>query len=285
MQTHKLLTPAKQSEAEKKKPHYIKGKELSVNAGSQQQYVKELTSMVKKMTADVEKRISLLFKGNTAKVYFATDASIASQARILTNSLTFKWDSIFAAHAKPKAKKMVKQQSNDSSTDLTNSLKQLSDGLVIDTDILSGPLKDITTASIAENVSLIKSIPQQYLHQVKGSVMRSITTGNGLQDLIPELQKYKGITKRRAKNIALDQTRKVYNNIGIARSQEVGLEEGEWLHSGGGIHPRETHIGEMNGQIFKLKDGLYDPDLGYNIQPGEEPNCKCTWRPVLKFGF
>ena len=47
---------------------------------------------------------------------------------------------------------------------------------------------------MTENVGLIKSIPAQYLNGVQGAVMRSITTGNGMQDLVPYLQKHKGIT-------------------------------------------------------------------------------------------
>jgi hypothetical protein len=35
---------------------------------------------------------------------------------------------------------------------------------------------------VTENVGLIKSIPTQYLGGVQGAVMRSITTGNGMQD-------------------------------------------------------------------------------------------------------
>lgn len=284
MKTHKLLTQKKHSNAAKKEPHYIKGNILRINHSTQLQYVKSLNSLVDKMTKDVKTKVLELFKSNTAETYFAQDDSIASQARILTNALTIKWDDIFASHSKPKAKKMVKQQSDASAYSLKTSLKELSGGLTISTDILTGTLKDITTAAVAENVSLIKSIPQQYLHQVKGAVMRSITTGNGLQDLVPAIEKYDGMTKRRAKNIALDQTRKVYNSLNTERTQKIGLEQGEWLHSGGGIHPRETHIGSLDGKIYNLKEGLYDPDVGYNIQPGQLPNCKCTFRPLLKFG-
>lgn len=284
MQAHKLLAPKKLEAASKKEPHYIKGKPLKINAAVQQRYIDSLMALVSKMTDDVEKKVTALFKSHTAQVYFAVDESIASQARILTNQLTFKWDTIFAKHSRPKAKKMVAQTSAASAADLAVSLKELSGGLSISTDILTGSLNDILTASVAANVSLIKSIPQEYLHQVKGSVMRSITTGNGLQDLVPDLMQYKGITKRRATNIALDQTRKTYNAFNTERSQKIGLDEGEWLHTGGGIHPRDTHIGLMNGQIYKLSQGCYDPDYGGFVQPGQLVFCKCSFRPVLKFG-
>ena len=68
---------------------------------------------------------------------------------------------------------------------------------------------------------LIKSIPEQYFKDVTGSVMRSITTGNGLADLVPEIKKYDGQTERRAKLLALDQTRKAYNSINKQRMQSL----------------------------------------------------------------
>ncbi|KAF9396648.1 hypothetical protein CPC16_010967, partial [Podila verticillata] len=63
--------------------------------------------------------------------------------------------------------------------------------------------------------------------------MRSITSGNGLEDLIPFLQAQEGITRRRARNIALDQTRKAYNGFNRARCVGAGVTHGEWIHSGG----------------------------------------------------
>ena len=68
-----------------------------------------------------------------------------------------------------------------------------------------------------------------------GAVMRSITTGEGLADLIPALDKIEGIAGRRAKNIALDQTRKAYAGISRQKLMSNGVKQFEWVHSGGGL--------------------------------------------------
>lgn len=39
-------------------------------------------------------------------------------------------------------------------------------------------------------------------------------------------------------------------------------------------NPRESHL-LFVGQEFDLEKGIYDPDVGKNILPGELPNCKC----------
>ena len=161
-------------------------------------------------------------------------------------------------------------------------------GLSIKTDFITPELNDIIKASAAESTQLIKSIPQQYMLETQGAVMRSITTGNGLQDLVPFFEKRKGITTRRAKNIALDQTRKVYNSINQGRMEALGIDTYEWVHSGGGKEPRPEHKAKypagLNGGVFSLSDPpVIDPKTGQRGKPGDLINCRCTMRPVMVF--
>ena len=144
--------------------------------------------------------------------------------------------------------------------------------------------KEVMTASIAENVGLIKSISEKYLTDVQGAVMRSITNGNGLQDLIPALERHEGITRRRARNIALDQTRKAYNSLNKGRMEALGIKKFEWLHTGGSQNPREDHI-ELSGQIFSFDNPpVIDKRTGERGFPAQLPNCRCRMLPVITFG-
>jgi SPP1 gp7 family putative phage head morphogenesis protein len=201
------------------------------------------------------------------------------------NALQSKFSKMFADLARPLAESMVFQSAKASSVAVSSSLKELSGGLTIKADTLkSGPVSDILKASVAENVGLIKSIPANYLDNVRGAVMRSITSGNGLQDLVPFLERQEGVTKRRAENIALDQTRKAYQSINDERMKAAGVQEYEWVHSGGGQKPRPHHV-EMSGNIYRYDDPpVIDPNTGERGTPGQVPNCRCTSRPVLRFG-
>src|SRR5690554_6382392 len=110
-------------------------------------------------------------------------------------------------------------------------------------------MEDVTRALVAENVSLIDAMPEEYLKNVTGSVMRSITTGNGVPELTRALVYHAGVTDRRAKNIALDQTRNSYNSINKQRLQSLNVKQFEWIHSGGGQKPRKSHL-KISGHIF-----------------------------------
>src|SRR5690606_15281487 len=120
-------------------------------------------------------------------------------------ALTNKFTQLFASKAKYLAQTMINGASDVSKSTLHFSLKQLSGGRSLKTGVVPEGMEDVTAASIAENVSLIRSIPQKYFTNITGDVMRSITTANGLEYLIPKINKYAGETSRRAKNIALDQ--------------------------------------------------------------------------------
>lgn len=135
---------------------------------------------------------------------------------------------------------------------------------------------------VAENVNLIKSIPERYFTQVQTIALQSITRGRDLQYMTDELVKQTGITRRRAANIARDQNNKATAELSKVRQEALGITEGIWIHSGGGSEPRPKHV-KANGRRFKLAEGLPVGEGGEYVLPGQEINCGCTWKPVLPY--
>lgn len=272
----------------------LRGHDLRYNASQQAKYTSALNRLVREMTDEVKEQVSKLFHGEIADDYFeqqeqasAMDASLASKARILMNALTDKFTQLFSDRSRTLAERMVSSVATVSKSNLHSSLKQLTGGLSLKTGIVPKGMEDVAKATVAENVSLIESIPEQYLKNVTGAVMRSITSGDGLAELVPTISKYNGQTLRRAKNLALDQTRKAYNSINKQRMQAVGIKQFEWLHSGGGQVPRESHL-KISGHVFSFENlqaeqaalGVPPDDRGL---PGYPINCKCTMVPVIDF--
>jgi len=282
-----LLTKSRKKQVERNRTKVIKGTPLNYNAASEERYSKKLISLVRQMTAQTAREVEKLFKEEHVKEFFGQDRSVTAQARIVTNSLKKKFDQLFASKANGLAMGMINDADKTSSANLHASLKELSGGLSLKTTAITAPMKQIISASLIENVSLIKSIPAQYHNQIQGAVMRSITTGNGLQDLVPALKKYENITMRRARLIAQDQTKKVYTNLNAGRMKAIGVDEYEWVHSSGALEPRELHL-SYSGRIFSLDD---PPIIQYAKgslpevygKPGDLINCGCKMRPVIKF--
>lgn len=271
----------------------LQGLPLNYNAGIEAKYVKRLKKIVRLMTQEVRKEILSMYKSEIGQEYFkqqkksAMDASFASQVRILLNALSRKFFKNFNDIARPYAESMINQTLKASQSSLHSSLEKLSGGLSLKTSIVPKGLEDVIKASIDENVSLIKSIPEQYFKNITGSVMRSITSGEGLKELLPQLQKYGGQTERRTKNLALDQTRKAYTSINKQRLQALNVKRFKWIHSGGSQHPRKSHVA-ISGQIFSFENILQE-QAALNVPPndrglpGYPVNCKCTINPIIEF--
>ena len=189
------LTKKKQKWVKNRKV-VLRGSQLSYNVAQQIRYINVLEKLTRQMTAETKKQIIKFFKGELSQEYFeqqkesaAMDANLGSQAKILTLGLLSTFRQLFSKKANVLAPRMVNGAEQVSSSSLHKSLGELTAGLSLKTSIVPKGLEDVTTATIAENVSLIKSIPEEYFKNITGSVMRSITNGRGLADLVPDIQK------------------------------------------------------------------------------------------------
>ena len=269
---------------------HVRGRRLAYNAGIQAWYKRELKKLVRRMAKEVSNEVLRLFRSNLAKDYreqqkqIATmDASLASQARILMNKLKDKYTALFDDKAPFLAKELVSRSEKQSRNSLKDSFEGLINEYTLSPNYLPAGVKEVAKSTIAENVSLITTIPEEYFKNITGAVMRSITTGYGVSELKNYLSKFYGQSSRKAKNVALDQTRKAYNNINKQRMMAAGLNSFEWIHSGGGLKPRQEHI-ELSGKIFSFDDlPVIVPDTGEKGIPGQAINCGCTMRPVYVF--
>lgn len=143
-------------------------------------------------------------------------------------------------------------------------------------------MRELYEATLAENVSLIRSIPQQYLQQVEGIAMRSFSAGRDLHQMVAALQTLYPKAANRAVLIARDQNNKATSVVTRARRLELGITESVWMHSHAGKTPRPTHVA-MDGKPYKVAEGMWDSDEQKFVHPGELINCRCTSRSVLPF--
>ena len=203
--------------------------------------------------------------------------------------LTKRLGSIFEKAASSLAHGMIKRLDRNSDTGLKRSLSEVGEGLTLK---MKNPadLQSTIDEHIESNVYYIKRIPKQYLDAVRDDVNASIANGgNGLQDLIPAMEKRYGEAKRHARNVALDQTRKAYTAINTQRMKSAGIRKFEWVHTGGSRDPRKYHMtsassGGLNGGVFEIDNPpIIDERTGERGLPGQAPFCRCTMRPIVSF--
>ena len=277
------LSPKREAWAAARNDHTFTGTPLNPPDVVEAKFRAELDRMVERMQRVTVRELDKLYRSPEAPTV-AMDASFSSMAARLVRELTRRFTALFVDRAGGLAKAWAEGISRQSAVGLGQSLKDVSGGVTLKTDVISGAVADVVKASIKQNVALIKSIPREYFLEIEGEVMRSIQTGRGMADLQPFLEKRYGITKRRAALIARDQTSKATAAINRARMQGLGVKKFKWLHSMGGKEPRPLHKNVLNGNVYSFDDPpVIDERTGERGLPGVLINCRCRMLPVIEF--
>lgn len=135
-------------------------------------------------------------------------------------------------------------------------------------------------AYVEWSTKMITKLSTQSRLKIQNAIAEALEHGKSLSALRADIEKVKGMTAERAERVALDQSCKLNNFIQLENCKALGITEGIWIHVPGKFTSRVTHIA-MNGKRFDLLTGMYDPDVGTHVHPGELPYCRCVYRPVL----
>lgn len=258
---------------------------LRPNAGIEADYVAAILPLIRRMCDETRAVIERNWR--PAATDSAMDAgNMSFEMRVQIANLLAKYEPMFRKVAKRATKRMIDRTLKYSSVAIGQSLKDVAKQWTLNPAYLATPrMQEVITAATTEAANLIRLIPAKYLGDVQGQVMRSITTGQGLKDLVPYLtEKYKG-NVRHARLVAIDQTRKAFATVNATRLQEIGVEEFKWMHVGGSQEPRKNHVA-MNGKVYRYDDPpIVGVMYGQEVRglPSTLPNCRCLARPILKF--
>jgi uncharacterized protein with gpF-like domain len=151
-----------------------------------------------------------------------------------------------------------------------------------------GPLSQPVSEAVNANVSLIKTIPGEYLDRVKETMAEAWEQGIGFEQAGKMIEADFDATEGRAKLIAEDQTGKMASAFNRERQMQLGLEKYRWncTHR----NTRETHL-EVESRQTPLGKGVYRWDEpgpllgtidGQPCHPGSDIRCHCSASPVLE---
>lgn len=239
------------------------------NAGYNARYRREIRRLIKAMHKDVKKELGALYS------VLASDAPL-TLTEIMAR-LRKRWYYIFEKRAREMAKWLADSVQKRTRQDIMNQLKKMGFSL---TPNYTGAEKQLIQDFVAESVSLIKTIPQTFLREVQGTVKKAFERGGdraAIKEAIEDKIDHPLVhnAERRAELIAKDQTQKVTQDFARANAQAYGATKARWIHIPGEKTSRITHM-EMDGEEFDINVGLYDPDVGENVLPGQLIYCMCT---------
>lgn len=248
---------------------------IHANRGIERRYKLKLRQLIDEMAASVEYWLRAEYR--KAPPRMAQDATPSQQIAKTLRELAERWIAKFDDYAPHIAEAYLTSMFKASDSAFRMALKDA--GWAVEFK-MTPTVRDAFQASLAENVGLIKSIPEQYLTQVEGAVMRSYGAGRDLEAMVKDLRELYPKAAHRAELIARDQSNKANATINRARQMELGITEAIWMHSHAGKTPRPDHVA-ANGKRYKIAEGCLIS--GEYILPGQEVNCRCTSRAVLPF--
>lgn len=262
------------------------GTPLLPSAAVGEKYAEVIQALIRDMARETAQDLKAMFAApgyamDAIRLDDVKDGSPAARAKLIINRLLKRYKKQFAGLAQSATDRMIAATIKHVDVTADMSLRAIGESFEIP-NFWSDRLREIVAASTQEAAQLIKTIPEQFLAQVQGETMRAITSGRGMADLTPFLAEKYGQNLRKAKNVAIDQTRKAYSNLAAQRMQDAGVQEFIWKHSSGGHDPRKQHQG-WSGQVFRYDNPPVDVKFG-PVLPGIAIGCRCFQRPVLRFG-
>ncbi len=142
---------------------------------------------------------------------------------------------------------------------------------------------------ISENVSKIKSIPNQTLDSMKQIMLDGFMDGKSIRDIQKRIQNEYDVTKGKAAMLARDQIATLNAQLTQMQMKDAGCKKYRWSSSRDS-RVRDCHR-ELDGKVFSWDD---PPEMWYNTKergrvmtgrkchPGEDFCCRCVAIPIFE---
>ena len=141
-------------------------------------------------------------------------------------------------------------------------------------------LGPVTEAFVAENVSLIKSVPADLMDDLERTVLRDVRAGLRVEVIQKNLVERFGVSESRAALIARDQVGKLNGQLTRHRHQNVGINSYEWSTSND-ERVRKRHD-ELDGTTQDYNNPpIVDKRTGRTGNPGDDYQCRCNAIPIF----
>jgi len=244
------------------------------------QYFKELNKISKSMRTDIKNELIPLLKSLESQ--YATDGYADALTQLLVR-LSTKYKSLTDIFAKMTAEKMVGSVAAKN-RNAFNKLVKEAVGVDMESIIVDEGLNDFLEAQVNKNVSLIKSISDEYFKAIETTVMNGTANGMRWEQIAREIGGIKHISsvngklQNRIKLIARNETSNINASINKRRQEELGVEKFKWV-TADDERVRDSHA-KLDGKIFEWDN----PPIvdGVPTTPGRPINCRCVAVAVIE---
>jgi SPP1 gp7 family putative phage head morphogenesis protein len=156
--------------------------------------------------------------------------------------------------------------------------KELSRGLR--EEIRKAPTGRVMQQLLAEQVTLIQSIPLEAAQRVHRLTLEGLENSSRASELAKEIMRTEEVTASRAVLIARTETARTATTLTQTRAESIGADSYIWRTSGDST-VRSDHK-KLNGKIFQWNNPpIADERSGERAHPGCIWNCRCFAEPII----
>jgi SPP1 gp7 family putative phage head morphogenesis protein len=191
------------------------------------------------------------------------------------------------AHEMPEAKlREIAGEAFDRTSRLQRDqiLKQVKATTGFDPLLTDRGLETLARQFIAQNVDLIRTVPERYFGDIRQVVEAGMRSGKRATEIAADLDDRYSVAESNTLLIANDQIGKAFGDVNAARQEELGVTRFVW-RTANDQRVRDSHA-ELEGKSFDWSDPPEDAQSGEQVIPGQAINCRCYAEPDLSaFGL
>lgn len=247
--------------------------------GLELRYQRELNKLGRALIKVINEEVLPFLKANQET--YVIDG-IGDQLAVIFNRLNENFTgTITTSFAQLTASQMVERTAKNNKDKFDRSVGRAT-GVDLGSIITTEGLEDFMSLSINKNVSLIKSLPEEYFKQIETIVNNGVVNGARFNTIAKEIaSKTNRKLSNRIKTIARNEVQTINSQLTLRRSENLGITKGIYRTSED-ERVRPCHA-ELNGVEFELKKGAWSKSCGRFIQPGiTDINCRCSYSPIIE---
>lgn len=165
-------------------------------------------------------------------------------------------------------------------------LKKTLKGITIAPDLTPHMAKRIASEWQENMDKWIKDFTEEEITSLRKDVQKAAFSGNRRESIIGAIKRSYGVTERKAKFLARQETSLLMTKFKESRYTDAGIHEYKWrCVAGSKLHPVRPSHKILDGKVFRwdtppITTAPSEPVRRNN--PGEDYNCRCAAIPIIR---
>lgn len=130
----------------------------------------------------------------------------------------------------------------------------------------------------------INDFTQKQVLELRKEIAARAERGDRYEGVVGAIKDSYGVSERKARFLARQETALMMASFKKARYQEAGIKQYRWqCVVGSPAHPVRPMHAALNGKVYSFDHPPITDDKDNRNNPGEDYNCRCIARPIVRF--